>query len=237
MKSTATTAREIWSAVRRAAFCRKTAAVARGRATMRDQMAAALRGLRRPERNMALLDRLANRLVATYSEVIAARGGETTIEEKDRSIQLSVISRDGGLTLLRAEGWRHYSNRFGARKAAIAYICGRDDNGRWAARVPATCETVAEALDAITPAAVKAALAAGKRVLRQGDVYAIETRRQFDGAGDPLPENHSWDAESRTLAHTDSENPHATLHVPFPARWAVQNTLRMGRTSRRGRGD
>lgn len=245
------TARDIWAAVRRSATvinryengrvvritCRPAAVpVARGRANLRDAMRKSIEFMRQ-SRTVSLHERLAKYVAETYTEVIAARGGETTIDEKDRSIPLSVVAREGGLTLLRAEGWRHYSNRFGAKKAAIAYLCGRDDNGRWAARVPATCASVADALEAITPAAVKAAIANGKRIVRQGDVYAVETAPRYDQSGDRLPENHIWDAETRTLIHADSNAPHAALQIPFPVRWAVQNTLRMGRTSSRGRGD
>jgi hypothetical protein len=195
-----------------------------------------VRGEYRDPLSTPLVARANTRLVAIYSEVIESRGGETTIEEKSRSIPLAVQDRAHGMTLLSASGWRHYSSRFGARPATITYLCGRDDNGRWAVRVPGTVATVAEALDAITPAPVKKALEAGRPVLRQGDVYAIETTKAHDGKGD-LPDRHEWDASTRTLRHLDAENAHGSLHISFPVRFITQSTLRMGRTARRGRGD
>lgn len=184
--------------------------------------------------------RILTRLAGVYSAEIASRGGETMIaaERSGGDAYLSVRDRQDGMTLLKAEGWRYYSRRFGSRHAVLAYLCGRDDNGRWAVRVPGTVETVEEAMEAIEPAAVKAARKAGKTILRQGDVYAIETTKAHDGKGD-LPSNHRWDAVTRTLTHTDSRGAgsHGALSIPFPVRFVTQSTLAMGRTQRRGRGD
>ena len=78
-----------------------------------------------------------------YVNEIERRGGETTIfstpygcgRSKGFNIPLQCVNTtDGGLVLLRAEGWRFYSRNFGVRKASIAYLCGSDDNGPWAVR-------------------------------------------------------------------------------------------------------
>lgn len=189
-----------------------------------------------PAQNLAA--RLQARLTEQYSTEISSRGGETSIEEKSRSIDLEIVDRAGGLALLRAEGWRHYSSRFGARHAEIAYLAGRDDNGPWAVRVPGNLTDVSAALQWVEPKAVREARAEGRQVLRQGDVYAVEAKRDraaVDAA--ELPARHHWDAATRTLQHDDAERPHAPLHVPFRARLVPQRVYQMGRTSRRGRGD
>jgi len=179
--------------------------------------------------------RLNAHYVRIYSEVIEDRGGETSIEEKDRTIGLSVIERRDGLVLLGCDGWRHYSARFGARKASLRYLCGTDDNGRWAVRVPGTVQCVMDALDFVEPAEVKAARSAGRRVLRQGDVYLVEQSR--DSLDALAGTRHRWDAATRTLHHDASDAPHTSLHVPYKAKAVVQSVLRMGRTTGRRRGD
>src|SRR5262245_43997567 len=73
--------------------------------------------------------RLRAHLTAAYVGEIARRGGETAIEEERRSIELAIADRQAALALLRADGWRYYSRRFGARRAELAYLAGKDDNG------------------------------------------------------------------------------------------------------------
>ena len=58
-------------------------------------------------------------------------------------------------------------------KVQVAYLCGREDGQDWAVRVPYTKTTIKDALDWLTPAAVKKARAQGKEVHRQGDMYFI----------------------------------------------------------------
>lgn len=211
----------------------------RGFAKTRDMMAAAVASSRSDLSRGTLSERLAVFVAEKYSVVVVDRGGETTIEEKDRTISLRTLDRRDGLTLLGADGWRHYSNRFGARRASLRYLCGRDDNGEFAVRLPGTVDTVAQAIDALEPAEVRVARAEGRSVLRQGDVYVISL---MAGARDnfrALPDSHTWDAGTRTVRHT-GENPHQALHVPFsPAKAVPQTALRMGRISgaRTGRGD
>ncbi|MEN6304895.1 MAG: hypothetical protein ABFD96_19345 [Armatimonadia bacterium] len=186
-----------------------------------------------------LARRLRDYKLKVYTQEIRSRGGETSIRGKVANTYLRIIDQADGLLLLRADGWRHYSNRFGARPAHLVYLCGRDDNGRWAVRVPSTVERVSEALEVLKPAPVRKAEEAGRTVLRQGDVYAVQTTRRYDGAGE-LPSNHVWDVTTRELRHLDPRAPHACLTVPFPVRFYTQTALRMGRLSsgsRTGRGD
>lgn len=109
---------------------------------------------------------------------VARRGGETVIQHmpygkagraKIEEREISVVdSCASGLVLLHAKGWRYYSRSFGARKAALSYLAGRDDNGLFAVRVPGTVETVAAALSWLTPAAAQK-----PGTIRQGNVYAV----------------------------------------------------------------
>ena len=175
-------------------------------------------------------------IATKYTVVIADRGGETEIDEKHRSIHLSVLDRNGGLSLLGADGWRHYSARFGSRPASLRYLVGTDDNGPFAVRLPSSVETVEQAIETLEPAEVRKARAEGRTVLRQGDVYVVALRGGRDNFS-ALPESHKWDEETRTIRHA-GENPHQSLHIPFkPAKAITQTALRMGRGSGAGRGD
>jgi len=178
-----------------------------------------------------------------YVNEIERRGGETTIfstpygcgRSKGFNIPLQCVNTtDGGLVLLRAEGWRFYSRNFGVRKASIAYLCGSDDNGPWAVRVPGTCTSATAALDWHTPVEAKQALAKGHKVVRQGDVWVIEksTRGRDDaetGAG--LPRTHSVTVDGqgrRRLVHTPAagERKHRAVYLPRgPVGFAVGNRL------------
>jgi hypothetical protein len=174
-----------------------------------------------------------------YIEEIRLRGGETEIVGKYGVERLAIVSQRDGLVLLRAEGWRKYGTRHPARIAALAYLAGEDDAGPWAVRVAGTCTTVGHALDFIEPADVKAARAAGRRVLRQGDVYAVETTRDAaDATAQALPRSHEWRPCTRYLVHrpTDGRR-HRPLRCAFPVKFVQQRAYEMGRTGRRGSAD
>lgn len=94
-----------------------------------------------------------------------------------------------------------------------AWLCGRDDGEYFSHRIPARISTVADALAWITPAAVRKARDAGKRVLRQGDIWLVESRFRSDDTR-ALPWSHRWNPETRDLVHKE----HGTLHVPFSFR-------------------
>lgn len=178
-------------------------------------------------------DRLNARLVTMYAGEIERRGGETGIRtDKERETRLCVADRGAGLTLLRVAGWRYYSATAKPRMASLSYLCGREDGQLWAVRVPGIITTVHAALEWIEPAAVRDARYAGRRVVRQGDVYAVETARAQDGKGD-LPGNHVWNPQSRVLAHPQ----HGTLQLPYPVRFVSQNAYGMGRGARRAYAD
>ncbi len=208
----------------------------RGFAAARDVAAAAVAASRTPTPSASLASRVKEHIANKYTVVIADRGGETEIDEKHRSIHLSVLDRNGGLSLLGADGWRHYSARFGSRPASLRYLVGTDDNGPFAVRLPSSVETVEQAIETLEPAEVRKARAEGRTVLRQGDVYVVALRGGRDNFS-ALPESHKWDEETRTIRHA-GENPHQSLHIPFkPAKAITQTALRMGRGSGAGRGD
>ena len=192
--------------------------------------------------------RLAVRLTARYTAEVARRGGDTAIEDKHRATPLALVDRDRvtGVVLLRAAGWRYYSSRVPSRFVELAYLCGVDDNGNFAVRVPGTVTTVAAALDWLTPAPVHAARSAGRRVVRQGDVYAIETTARYAADSGWVVEHHYFTAAAAgtggVLRHTVDDGdpaaglPHADLVLPFPARFVVQSPYGMGRGGSRGAG-
>jgi len=184
-----------------------------------------------PVGQATLISRLKSYLSATYAVEVARRGGETSISTEDGTEDLRCWNRDKNqrLVLLRANAKRYYSR--GAQWwTSLSYLCGVDDSGRWAVRVPGSIEEVSEALDWITPSAVKKAVEKGKRVERQGDVYIVETTKQHD-----LPSNHRFlsSAEAvacgfeggRWLLHDE----HRPLKLDFPCRFVPQKALGMGR--------
>ncbi len=192
-------------------------------------------------RPLPVRERLNARLVAAAGAEIRRRGGEISIDGDRASVGLLVWDRDPGrrIALVGARGWRQYSKSYGARPAVLAYLYGTDDAGRWAVRVPGTVRTVAEALAWLEPAEVTQARAAGRQVLRQGDVYAVQTRPGRDGTGaGELPEEHRWNPTTRYLTHHPADGrKHRPLRVPFPARFLRQRTYQMGRGTGRGFGD
>lgn len=182
---------------------------------------------RRLARALPVRISLADRLSDSYVQTIGERGGITQIPlehrrfAKMRCIDTATIA---GRTyrLFYAEGWRKYSRQH-VHHVAYAYLAGRDDNGRWAVRVPSTIGTASAALAWITPREVHAAQAAGKRVWRQGDVWAVETSGRNDAKGlEHVPASHTWDSAARTLRHPS----HAPLHLPGPVRFYMGQALK-----------
>jgi hypothetical protein len=181
----------------------------------------------------ALVKRSNWRLERIYMKAIRERGGETGIIDRDGTTRLTISARSSGLCVLHCEGYRAYSKAFGARRARLSYLCGKDDSGYWAVRVAGTITTVSAALDFVEPAEVKAARDKGRQILRQGDVYFVETRERLDCTGENLPRSHKWDFETRTSTHAE----HAPLLVPFFCKFYRQHAYQMGRTGARGDAD
>jgi hypothetical protein len=170
-------------------------------------------------------DRLRWRLLSRYRAEIRHRGGSTIITHLHGCEVLSITDRQPKerLALLHVEGWKYYSRKEGSHHAHLSYLCGMDESGPWAVRVPGTLTMVSEAVLWITPAAVRRAQANGKRVLRQGDVYVVETIRDQSWNLEALPFSHRWNPETRILSHEG----HGDLHVPFPCHFYRQIVLEM----------
>lgn len=186
-------------------------------------------------------ERLHVKLTREAVAEIVRRGGEAVIlGEKERvSAALAITERDkvSRLMLLRAEGWRHYSDGF--RYIKLAYVYGTDDAGPWAVRVPGTLATLEEALAWMEPAEVTKARAKGRRIWRQGDIYAIETTTAHDGKGaENLPAAHEWRPATRFLVHQPEDgHRHRPLKLTKPVRFVRQRVLEMGRSGARAYGD
>lgn len=195
-----------------------------------------------------LVDRLTARLTTAALAEITRRGGETTIDGRGTVTTVAIEDRDRSarMVLMHAEGWRFYSRRHGSHRATLAYLCGADDAGPWAVRVPGTITTVRAALAWITPAEVTAARVAGRRVLRQGDVYAVELApgtAHRDGAwtADTDAEvraAHQLNPTTRYLTHRPADGRrHRPVRVSFPALLVAQRVYGMGRGAGRTNGD
>ncbi|MHB1504858.1 MAG: hypothetical protein ACYCTL_12745 [Acidimicrobiales bacterium] len=138
---------------------------------------------------------------------------------------------DGDALLLQhVEGWHYYSRRHPCRYRAASYIGGisGDGTGAWTARVSSSITAVTAALAELEPAAVRNAREKGKRVIRQGDLYAVETTPAHEGAY--APGRHEWDPTTRILTHPE----HAAITIPYPVRFLEQTARAMRGAGSRG---
>jgi hypothetical protein len=192
---------------------------------------------------------MTNDTLAAYRAEVERRGGETVIAGLYRTEELGISDEAGGLAVLHTAGFRAYSRGHGCHWATLSYLCGTDDNGPWAVRLPGTITTVAAAQYWVTPAAVHRAVRLGRRVRRQGDIYAIEMKRQGDTASGWIGDDwrwqdgrrvtsHWWDAETRYLKHRpEGGKRHRPVKISWPVRFVQQNVYGMGRGMGRGPGD
>ena len=213
----------------------------------------ARRNERAPARPESLADRTRTQMVRLYTAEITRRGGEVTIAGRFTSERLYPSGQDtrARLVLLHAEGYRDYGSDEGCHWARLSYLCGVDDSGRWAVRVPGTITGTWAAVSWLTPAAVQRAIRLGRRVRRQGDIYGIEMKRQGDTAtgwvGDDRRRDpktgewvtsHHWNAETRYLTHHPEDGrKHRPVRIGYPVRFEQQRAYGMGRTGARGAGD
>jgi hypothetical protein len=185
---------------------------------------------------MTLRERLTAYLRREFLAEADRRGLPTFLDlakNADKELQIWEQTKASGyhVMLLGADGFAKYSSRIGTYPASLALLCGQDDAGLWAVRVPATIRTVEAALEWLKPAEVRKAEEAGKTVLRQGDVWIVERTRDAMARSE-LPEGHRWDAARRCLLHQG----HQEVQVPFPAIAIRQSTIAENGVGRR-RGD
>lgn len=184
---------------------------------------AAISGARRAAREITpqaqMMRKLEQRLHAVaVAACAAADSGDQFINIENATI----IDRDRAkrVWLLKDSGWCKYSRRQTWHREAC-WLAGHDPDqpsGYFCIRVPGKLEKVWQALDWIEPKEVQAARLGGRQILRQGDVYLIQQRR--DNLRH-LPRNHRWDAETRILSHPE----HGPLTVDFPVKAVPQKFL------------
>ena len=110
------------------------------------------------------------------------------------------VIQDEGILETKRKNWYYHASWF----------CGRCDGHYFTHRIPANISKVYDAIYWIKPAAVKKAEEKGKRIMRQGDVWFIESNYRSDNTKD-LPYSHNYDEITRDVKHQE----HGTLHVPF----------------------
>jgi hypothetical protein len=176
---------------------------------------------------------------------VRRRGGETTISHmpygcaglskvQTRELRALDEAMENGrrLVLLRCEGYRYYSRRFGAKKASLAYLAGEDDNGLFAVRVPGTCDCIAGAQAWLCPATARR-----PGTIRQGNVYAVPSRSRQPvrsmGRHQLLP--CTLDGQpALKLVHTAQDGRRAHEMVLLPGRaWTLVEQTRLD--TQRGR--
>lgn len=162
-----------------------------------------------------------------YREEVRRRGFLTEMEtgfagqprRLNRTEVMKLKERRRGLRLYVLEGWRKYS-RNTVYYQKFVYLAGVDNGVYWAIRCPSTVSDIDEAITYTTPAIARNARAAGRKVLRQGDVFVVEKKVGPDNLDD-LPASHSWNAETREILHPT----HKALKIPFPFRVAVGKSI------------
>lgn len=122
----------------------------------------------------------------------------------------------------KVSGWQYYSAREGSHYRQAAYVGGWDDAGWWVVRVASSASDVRDALGSLESIEIRRARAAGRRVVRQGGIYGIETSTSRDApSGALLGTSHVWDQRTRVLSHPR----HRSMRIPFPVRFTRQRLL------------
>lgn len=159
------------------------------------------RGIKTSQQLPLLADRLRKHLIRVVPNDTSSRCSvrEGYVVDYDPARRLWVI-QDNDELVLSQKTWYYHA----------AWLCGKDDGHYFTHRVPAGTRTIDAAIDWVTPTRVKAAIAAGKQVLRQGDCWFVEHRFRDDDTR-AIPRGHSWDPDTRDCTHSQ----HGTLHVPY----------------------
>ena len=96
-----------------------------------------------------------------------------------------------------------------------SFLAGYDDGHPFAVRIPGTIKTVAEAITWLTPAAVRNATGKGLGVLRQGDIYVVETVRKTD-VSELAGTQHTFHVTPSRGIRRISHPEHGTATIPKP---------------------
>jgi len=131
---------------------------------------------------------MTTRHITSYSDEKYERllGGIAEIKRRELSTpagwdtmtdrELTSVTPDLRLWIIHGEGWHKYSCRFGTWHVEASYLCGYDDGGLFATRIPASITIVSDALAWLKPAAVRKAEERGQHVRRQGDIWFVAMR-------------------------------------------------------------
>ncbi len=99
--------------------------------------------------------------------------------QKNSNLSDKIIRSDKirNYALIRRSGWCQYSRSCGWFVNRL-FLVGRDrDSGWFTVKVPSTLNTVEEAIEWMKPADVKKAESDGRQVVRQGDIFFFQTKR------------------------------------------------------------
>lgn len=138
----------------------------------------------------------------------------------DNSAYTEIIEKSDTAVLLRFENkdWSKYSRAPFVTKGC--YLIQLETSKRGKAqigvdRVPCSCESIQSAIDFLTPAEVRKAREAGREVLRQGDVFFLEMKKENNFAA--LPDNHKLIETQKGYSVQHPE--HHALTLPAAKKW------------------
>lgn len=164
------------------------------------------------------------------------RVAEQHINVEARAANLSprdgqVVDRNESGWLIKADKKVHYSNKFGDYWNSAAWLCGRDNGHYFVVRVASTCNTVQEAIDFMTPAAVSKAIAKGLKVKRQGDIWLIPSKSY--NAGEIEGSRHVLKISKSNPKHARLIHPeHKAIRLYSPHIAVVGKRVSSGRSGR-----
>jgi len=120
----------------------------------------------------------------TLTPIVNVQGNKLVVQEKvfgynsqkhNQGLACNIIiDTERRLGLCTQEG---QGERFSHGKR-IGILFGVDDGHLFSVRVPSTCESIEEAIEFLKPAKVKKAEQQGRKVVRQGEWFFVESRKE-----------------------------------------------------------
>lgn len=138
-------------------------------------------------------------------------------QDRDKGDMRFVSDYDGKrrMAVIRVDSWVQYSCRYGTYRRCAGLVLFDEDAQEYRfLRVGPDIETIDGALEYIKPAAVRKAQKAGKRVVRQGDMYFVPARKwnltALRGTNHFTVERQDggWDIEHETHPTVSLTSPH-----------------------------